>query len=235
MIWAGREKREEGNRHRLLLSSPASSPSSFITRFNLPVLSWIIRSICSPGKGGDLQMFAASVGNLAEDRRPQPTSTTSLHGEHHQSRGQALTPPTHSITPKRTAQEMMSPESNSPLQQWLSQPLQESVKIPSSAIVIPPNIWGITGALAVAKPGAHHPRARIPPRPTGQAGMSCKDYAGMPEFLRLNLSGGGRFNPSCLHLPPPHIYFGASIISCEGLRGNGLNPFPPAGQGEILL
>lgn len=55
------------------------------------------------------------------------------------------------------------PRKQLPLQQRPSRPLQESVKILSSAIVIPPNIWKITGALAAAKPGAHHPQPRIPP------------------------------------------------------------------------
>lgn len=47
---------------------------------------------------------------------------------------------------------MERPESNSP---ELGEPPEGSVKILPPAVVIPANIWEITGALAAAKPGAH--------------------------------------------------------------------------------
>lgn len=99
------EKGRRGIGTDFFFPSPASSPSPFITRFNLLGLSWIIRSICSPG--GDLQMFAARLCNLAGDRRP-PTN------QHHQpARGTALYPPT-SIPPKHAPEGTASPKSNSP-------------------------------------------------------------------------------------------------------------------------
>lgn len=69
VVGAVRQKREEVNRHRQLLSAPASFPPSLITHFNLMGLIWIIHSICSPES--DLQMLEASFCNLVEDQLPQ--------------------------------------------------------------------------------------------------------------------------------------------------------------------
>lgn len=149
---------------------------------------------------------------LVKIRDPKPTPQR----EQHRSRDPVLIP---TPSPQTRGTREGEPGKQLPMHQWPSKPPQESVKILSPAIVIPPNIWKITGALAAA----HHPRPppSLLPVPGRQGCDVRMQGLGWDAWVSPARSRWlWTLNPFCLHLPtsPP----ASGQVLAPGKAGQGI-------------